>query len=127
MSFEEQAESLSRKEVAALLASHHQLTQRHEKLRRHLDWLKQQLFGSTSERRFVDPDNRQLALGKWKQEDAPGAGVTVAAHHRRGRPQTKKDAEEGDIRFDESVPVEEIRVPHPALDADHEIISEKVT
>jgi transposase len=125
MTFDEQAATLDRKQVAELLASNHQLTTHLEELKRQLDWFKQQMFGSKSERRLLDPDGRQLSLGEWKQEDVPAPGIRVAEHHRRSRP--KAESEESDLRFDESVPVEEIRVPHPDLDADHEIISEKET
>ena len=66
-----------------------------------LDWFKSRLFGSKSERRFVDPDSRRLALGEWKQAEAPGAEITIAEHHRR-------------IRTGRS-------------EADHEIVSEQTT
>ena len=127
MTFDEQATTLDRKSIVELLVSQQQLTGRVQELTRQLDWFKRQMFDSKSERRFVDPDGRQLALGEWKQQDAPGVEITVAEHQRRSRKQPRKDSEEDGLRFDESVPVEEIRVPHPALDADHEIISEKVT
>ena len=134
MTFDEQAATLDRKEIVGLLASHQQLTNsvntlttRNEELMRQLDWLKRQMFGSKSERRFVDSDGRQLSLGEWKQEDAPASEITVAEHHRRSRKQPDDKAEEDDLRFDDSVPVEEIRLPHPMLDEDHEIISEKTT
>ena len=141
MTFDEQAATLDRKSVVELLASHQQLTDsvdtlttgnntlavRNAELTRQLEWFKNQLFGSKSERRVVDPDVRQLALGEWKQQDATGAEITVAEHSRRGRKQPSNETEEGGLRFDASVPVEEIRIPHPALDADHEIIGEKET
>jgi transposase len=127
MNFDEQAATLDRKQIAELLVAHQQLTARNAELMRQLDWLKRQLFDSKSERRFVDPDSRQLSLGEWKPEDAPASEITVAEHHRRSRKQPQQKAEEEEVRFDESVPVEEIRLPHPALDEDHEIISEKTT
>ena len=134
MTFDEQAATLDRKSIVELLASHQQLTDsvdtltaRNDELLRQLEWFKRQLFGSKSERRFVDADGRQLSLGEWKQEDAPASEITVAEHHRRSRKQPKQSAEEEDLRFDDSVPVEEIRLPHPALDVDHEVISEKTT
>lgn len=134
MTFDEQAATLDRKSIVELLASHQQLTDsvdtltaRNDELLRQLEWFKRQLFGSKSERRFVDADGRQLSLGEWKQEDAPASEITVAEHHRRSRTQPEQKAEEGDLRFDDSVPVEEIHLPHPALDGDHEIISEKTT
>jgi transposase len=134
MNFEEQAATLDRKTIVELLASHQRLADsvdtlkaRNAELMRQLDWFKRQLFDTKSERRFVDPDSRQLSLGEWKQEDAPASEITVAEHHRRSRKQPEKKAEEEILRFDDSVPVEEIRLSHPALDADHEIISEKTT
>ena len=78
MTFDEQAATLDRQDVAKLLASHQQittsfkdLTDRHDELSRQLEWFKRQLFGSKSERRLVDPDGRQLMLGEWQKKDAP--------------------------------------------------------
>jgi transposase len=134
MNFDEQAATLDRKGIVELLASHQRLADsvdtletRNAELTRQLEWFKQQLFDSKSERRVVDPDGRQLSLGEWKQEDAPASEITVAEHRRRSRKQPKQAAEEEELRFDDSLPVEEIRLPHPALDEDHEIISEKTT
>ena len=134
MTFDEQAATLDRKEVVGLLAAHQQLaervetlTSRNAELQHQLDWLKNQIFGSKSERRFVDSDGRQLALGEWKQRDAPGSEITIAEHHRRSRKPPEYKAEGSLLRFDESVPVQEIRMPHPKLDDDHEIIGERVT
>ena len=110
-----------------MLASHHQLTARVEELTRQLEWFKRQLFGSKSERRLVDPNGRQLSLGEWKQEDSPGTEITVAEHRRRSTKRHDDAANEEQVRFDESVPVEEIRIPHAELDDAHEIVSEKVT
>ena len=92
MTFDEQAATLDRKSIVGLLTSHQQLTERNAELKRQLDWLKTQLFGTTSERRVVEPDSRQIALGEWGQEDAPGAEITVAEHRRRSRPQSQKDS-----------------------------------
>ena len=66
MTFDEQAATLDRKSIVGLLTSHQQLTERNAELKRQLDWLKNQMFGTKSERRFVDPDGRQLSLGEWK-------------------------------------------------------------
>ena len=126
MTFDEQAVTLDRKGIVGILAANQQLTSRNAELQRQLDWLKNQMFGTKSERRFVDPDGHQLSLGEWKQEDAPGPEITVAEHRRRSRKQPE-EKEEGELRFGESVPVEEIRIEPPALDADCEIIGEKVT
>ena len=127
MTFDEQAATLDRKDVAELLASQQQLTERVQELTAQLDWFKNQMFGTKSERRLVDPDGRQLSLGEWKQQDAPESEITVAEHHRRTRKPPEAKVEESLIRFDESVPVKEIRMPHPKLDDDHEIIGERAT
>ena len=119
---------MDRNDIVALLASHQEITARVAELTRQLEWFKQQLFGEKSERRFVDPDSRQLALGEWRSTDAPGTEITIAEHRRRTRPApTEEQSGDDPVRFDESVPVEEIRLPHPPIDDEHEIVSEKTT
>jgi transposase len=119
MTFDERAATMTRKDVAALIASHDRLSQQ-------LAWLKQQLFGSKSERRLLESGGRQLALGEWGQEDVKTTEVTVGEHQRRTRPTRLEKADE-ELRFDESVPVEEILLPAPGVDADAEVVGEKVT
>jgi transposase len=134
MTFEEQAATMDRKEIVALLGTNHHLSislaelqQRNEELSRQVEWFKRQLFGSKSERRLIEPQSRQLWLGEAQgdQPHAPEPGITVAEHQRRRSKTTEKD--EGELRFDESVPVEEIRLDPPAGTPTAEIISEKVT
>jgi transposase len=135
MSLDEQAATMDRKDVVALLASHQKLSTAHVDLKtrvaeltRQLEWFKQQMFGEKSERRFVDPDSRQLALGEWRSTESLGKEITVAEHRRRTRPMSSEEqAGDDPVRFDESVPVEEIRFPHPPIDEEHEIVSEKTT
>ena len=129
MTFDEHAATLDRNDIVALLASHQQLVARNEELTRQLEWFKRQLFGAKSERRFLDPEGRQLALGEWQPAPAGrGTEITVAEHRRRGRiVRHEESSGEDPLRFDESVPVEEIRFPHPPLDDAHEIVSEKTT
>ncbi len=127
---------MKREEVAALLASHQQLTTsvgelrtRNDELSRQVEWFKRQLFGSKSERRVMDSDGRQMFLGEIGEQDAPAdeSSVSVAEHQRRRQPKPK-EADEGGLRFDESVPVEEIRLENPGLEAgEGEVITEKVT
>ena len=80
MTFDEQAATLDRKGIVGLLTENHQLTEHVQELKTQLDWLKNQMFGTKSERRFVDPDGRQLSLGEWKTEDASGTEITIAEH-----------------------------------------------
>jgi len=125
MTLDEQAGTLDRKDIVMLLASHQQLTARVEELTRQPEWFERQVFGSKSGRRWVDPDGRQLALGEWRQQETAGSEITVAEHRRRIRKRTDVDTEEGGLRFDPSVPVEEIGIPPPTLDADHAIIRQR--
>src|SRR5574341_419678 len=111
MTFDEHAATLERSDVVALLASHQQLVARNEELTRQLEWFKRQLFGAKSERRLLDPEGHQLALGEWQQAPSgSGTEITVAEHRRRSR-MIRSDEPAGDdpVRFDASVPVEEIR------------------
>jgi len=135
MSFEEQAASLDRDAIVDLLVSQQKLTKsvndlaaRNEELSRQLDWFKRQLFGTKSERRIIDADARQLALGESFLDDAsaPEPSITVPEHRRRtGKKRT--EADESGLRFDDSVPVEEIRIPHPDINEATEVVSEKIT
>jgi len=119
MTFDEQAATMNREDVVALLA-------RFDEVTRQLEWFKQQLFGSKSERRLLEPDVRQLSLGEWKLSENEAAEITVAEHQRRTRP-ARAEKDEVDLRFDESVPVEEIVLRPEGVDADAEVISTKVT
>jgi transposase len=134
MSLDEQAKTMEHQDIVALLASHGQLATRNtelvarnQELARQLAWFKQQLFGEKSERRFVNADSRQLALAEWRASVIAGREITVAEHHRRSRPRSEEPTDEDAVRFDETVPVEEIRLPHPTIEEEHEIVSEKTT
>jgi transposase len=129
MNFDEQAETMDRSQVVALLVANEQLLARNEELSRQVEWFKRQLFGSKSERRVMDPQARQL----WLREAPAGPdgiaqpGVTVAAHQRRRQPR-QEERDDAELRFDPSVPVEEIRLDPPAGAAGPGVvISEKVT
>jgi len=120
---------MKRAEVAALLAAHQELAGENDELRRQVEWFKRQLFGEKSERRIVDSDERQMYLGEAGNDDAAPeeTGVSVAEHQRRRRPKSE-ESDDGDVRFDDSVPVEEIRLDDPELEAgEGEVVTEKVT
>jgi transposase len=120
MTTDERAASLSHDEVVSLLVAHDALVAQHRELsvefaelKRQVAWFQRQLFGTKSERRVMDPEGKQLFL---------------AAYQRRTtRPQT--DETDTPLRFDPSVPVEEIRVPAPegVTPETHERVSEKTT
>lgn len=119
MTFDEQAATMSHEDVATLLA-------RFDEIARQLEWFKTQYFGSKSERRLLETDARQLALGEWKPPESEVAATIVGAHQRHTRP-AHAEKDEADLRFDESVPVEEIVLRPEGVDAGAEIVSEKVT
>jgi len=136
VTFDERASTMKREEVVALLVAHQQLTDsldqlrsRNEALLRQVEWFKRQLFGSRSERRVVDPQGRQLWLGEAQPDNgqAVDPGLTVAAHQRRRRRSSAEEPDEGSLRFDATVPVEEIRLDPPAGVDGGAVISEKVT
>jgi len=112
--------------IDLVLASHARLEETEAQLR----WFKQQLFGAKSERR-LPPDPSQLALGEGLAErsELPGPGTPVREHVRRPRPKKAEDEDPG-LRFDDTVPVQRVLVPDPALEGlregvDYTVVSEK--
>jgi len=118
---------MKQEEIVELLVSHQQLAARNAELTRQIEWFKRQLFGQKSERRPVDSEGHQLWLGDpaLSGSPVPERTVTVAEHQRRsgGKPE---EADDDGLRFDASVPVEEIRLGGPDLE-DGTVVSEKVT
>jgi len=137
MTFESQARSMNSEEIVALLKAHQALQLQHEELRRsheelarQVEWFKREIFGSKSERRIVDVDGRQLTLGElFRQSAGEPPAIRVPAHLRR-RPAEAKP-EDDQLRFDPSVPVEEIAVADPEMKnkdlSNFETVGEKVT
>ena len=132
MTHEEKAAALSRdeasrNEILALLA-------RNAELEQQVAWFQRQIFGSKSERRIELPDASQLGLGDSFAAGAtpPPPSVTIPSHTRR---QPKKlwegTPDDSGLRFDPSVPVQEIRVPNPEAEAlspsEYVVIAQKVT
>ncbi len=131
MTLEEQAATLDRDSIVTLLKSQQHLTTENERLRFQNSWLQRLLYGRKSERRPVDPNDKQLTLGEWLREgDAEKEeSVVVPEHRRRKKRKPDKEVDAEKLRFDESVPVEEIRLPNPEVDESDETqeITEKVT
>lgn len=117
---------MSKEDVAAVLATNRKQSLQIDRLTQQLEWFKQQVFGTKSERRVVETDKRQLALGEWQPEKIESE-VTVGAHRRRVSPKTEKRVDESQLLFDESVPVEEICLAAPTDETDAEVVSHKVT
>ena len=146
---EERAAELSQEQVVALLSIQEKfldLEARYEKevsryqerisdLERQNEWFRRQLFGRKSERRLLpEGTHRQLSLGEMAEEETPPPPTeTVKSYQRRvhrKQPLQGSVLEEG-LRFDASVPIEEIEIPNPAIagldPSQYEIVSEKVT
>lgn len=88
-------------------------------LEQQLRWFKKQLFGAKSERRLVEEPSSQLSLGEGLSEttgttDPAAPGTPVRGHQRRSR-QPREESDDSGLRFDDSVPVETIEIPNPAL------------
>jgi transposase len=138
MTFDSQAEAMSREEIISLLKTHHELQQSYEELQRshddllrQVEWFKRQLFGSKSERRVFDPEGRQLTLGEMFRSSSPEVQeIEIAGYRRRSKSGEDRSDEEA-LRFDPSVPVEEILVLDPEMEGenleDYELVGEKVT
>ena len=127
-------------DVATLLAERERLQRDNQalktqltELQRQLEWFKRQIFGRKSERRVIEPNPHQLALGEGVEPAPAEAAVehTVAAHTRRRRPSAQQPPDESALFFDENVPVETIEVVPPefagACEAEFERIGEKVS
>ena len=131
MTLEEQAATLDRDSIVALLRSQQHLSTENERLRFQLAWLRRQLYGRKSERRLIEAIGKQLTLGEYLQEDPAELeeSVVVPEHRRRKKRRPGEELDVEKLRFDESVPVEEIRLPNPEVDEadDTQEITEKVT
>lgn len=135
---------MNHEQITSLLASHadlslqysglaqerDQLKKRTDELQTQLDWFKRQLFGTKSERRISPDESRQLTLGELQQAEPEAAAeptVKVPGHERRVGSKNGS-GDEGDLRFDDSVPVEQVILPSgiaaDRLD-DYEKIGEK--
>jgi transposase len=130
MTLEEQAAILRPADIVALLAENARLKQQ-------LEWFQRQLFGRKSEKRLREPDPEQLSLAGMLTASVPPADQppppteTVKAYQRRVRLTGADLADESELRFDDSVPVQDILLPNPdvaGLSPDaYEVIGEKVT
>jgi len=103
-------------------------------LKRQLQWWKQQYFGRKSERRVVDVPESQGVLQEMFDAPLPPPvsepSTPVGAHDRKKKRKDSHVTDSG-LRFDDAVPVEEVRVLPPELKGSnahlYEIVSEQVT
>ena len=131
---------MTHEEIAALIdfraaseKANEQLVERIASLEQQLGWLTRQVFGETSERRFLD-SAQQMALGEGiidPLKPQRESSTTVKSHQRRGKTRGEEIVNESGLRFDTTVPVETIEVINPHLEnlpADsYDVIDEKVT
>lgn len=115
-------------EIVELLKTHHELKQSHDALAQQVEWFKRQLFGSKSERRLLDAFGHQLTLGEIRQAERVAAPEIEVAGHRR-RASRAEEQDDQALRFDPSVPVEEILIGNRAIEnpEDYALVGEKVT
>jgi transposase len=137
MTLEEQAATLRPPEILALLVQQRELQEQNAALKRQVEWFQRQLFGRKSEKRLREPDPDQLSLAGMltapvsPTDQPPPPTETVKAYQRRFRFTGAEVADESELRFDDSVPVQEIVLTNPEVadlppDA-YEVIGEKVT
>src|SRR4029453_17136624 len=137
MTLEEQAATLRPPEILALLVQHRELQEQNAALKRQVEWFQRQLFGRKSEKRLREPDPDQLTLVGMlttpvaSADQPPPPTETVNAYQRRFRLTGADLADESELRFDDSVPVQEILLTNPEVadlppDA-YDVIGEKVT
>jgi transposase len=137
MTLEEQAATLRPPEILALLVQQRELQEQNATLKRQVEWFQRQLFGRKSEKRLREPDPDQLSLAGMltppvsSSDQPPPPTETVKTYQRRFRLTGAAGADESELRFDDSVPVQEILLSNPEVkdlppDA-YEVISEKVT
>jgi len=104
-----------------------------ELLEQQVDWFKRQLFGRKSEKRLVE-DRPEQPLLEGLVSQAPAAAErdtpTETLTYTRRKRRAESDVTDAGLRFDETVPVETIYCPAPALEGGaeaYEKISEKVS
>jgi transposase len=110
------------------------IEQERDELAHQVEWFKRQLFGEKSEKRLPVAPSEQLHLGEMLNDELPPPPKeTVKQYQRRRRPKEPLagSPEDSGLRFDESVPVQEISVPNPAIEGrsedEYEVLSEDVT
>jgi hypothetical protein len=137
MTLEEQAATLRPPEILALLVQQRELQEQNAALKRQVAWFQRQLFGRKSEKRLREPAPDQLTLAGMlttpvaPADYPPPPTEAVKAYQRRVRLTGAEVADESELRFDASVPVQEILLSNPAVKdlppEAYEVISEKVT
>jgi len=111
------------------------LTLKNQELQQQLDWFKRQLFGEKSEKTIHDAGAmEQLWLGgAAPPPQSEAAGTTIKEHVRKrcGKEALIDDCGESGLRFDSTVPVEEISCPPAEIaglsPSEYEVIDTKIS
>lgn len=116
------------------------LKEKNQELQEQVDWFTRQLFGRKSEKLLPEEGSnkpRQLSLGETLEDkaesQASAASTTIKEHVRKkkGKAALEDDCGETGLRFDSTVPVEEITLPPEGIDGlmseQYEIVSTKTT
>ncbi|MGK0476826.1 MAG: transposase [Oleispira sp.] len=131
MDYLAKAAKLSHQDVADILEKQDQFSVQLQALQSQLDWFKQQVFGQKSERHIED-NPIQLSLLGSKPLLPPQQETEEITYKRRKGPKNHDDSvNDKGLRFDETVPVKEIRMSAPELQGkdkeQYVVIDEKVT
>ncbi len=124
MTFAAKIATLNRDELLSQLV---ELKKSHDELADRVAWFQRQLFGSKSERRIVDADGRQLTLGEVQRLEASDAPTIDVPAHRRRHGNKASETDDQALRFDPSVPVEEIVMDEAKDPKDYALVGEKTT
>ena len=120
-------------EIVCLKSENLQLKSQLEELAAQVKWFQNQIFGQKSEKRINEPGKEQLCLGEQfqKQTDQAEENQTVKEHERKKHKAPSTDGDDQKLFFDESVPVEEIKVANPEVEGlgedEYEVISQKTS
>jgi transposase len=119
-------------ENESLKSQNEKLSERADALAAQVKWFQKQLFGSKSERRVAETPKEQLFLGEqFQQETSEAETQTVAEHQRKKRKTKSEDGDKQELFFDETVPVEEIKVANPETEGlnedEYEVVSQKTS
>jgi transposase len=103
-----------------------------EELSAQVKWFQKQLFGQKSERRVGEPSKEQLFLGDQFQKETDKEETRTVKEHERKKQKTRStDGDDQNLFFDESVPVEVIKIELPEVEGlsedEYEVIGQKIT
>jgi len=126
--------SLLKSDNTKLKSENEKQAARLAELEAQVKWFQKQLFGKKSEKRIFEPPKEQMYLGEQfeKQTAVAEETKTVQEHERKKGRKKTTDGENKNLFFDEeTVPVEDIEVPHTETDGlsedEYEVINEKVS